>query len=757
LPLKNNKREAAMHHRGKTHFYWSAVLFSLVFTMAGVSAHAGWQYEYVENPKYYYTYSFKLDSNGQPHIVYGGDHLYYATFSGGSWQYQIVDSNLSVGGPCSLTFEAPGQPAILYPGGAETPLKWARWNGSAWIFETVLGPDDSVWCVSADSSGRPVIAYSDRIDHQLRLARWDGSSWVIESVASDDYIRSISSSISLALDSSDNPLIAFDHYDEMEEQYYLEFARWTGTDWNIEVVDSNAGGPLLVLDSSDDPIIGYAGGDRCTVKLARWAGGTWNIEAVGLGGSYGISIALDSSGHPVLAYSASGLSLARWDGVQWNIETVDSGTVWIVAPDSISFDSSGNPTICYQQGWRGINLKLAGWDGISWNLEIVDSKGDVGDYSSLVFDTAGNPAACYLDNDRNALKFARWNGSLWNIEIVDSVGGYSVRNSLALDSSGYPNISYYDSSGFTALKFARWDGAAWNIMTVSGIADMYNSLAVASMDTAVVAYTYYVPGPHDPLDEGLRLSRWNGTAWQLETVFTQSPDSAVSLALDSSDRPAISYLNNEDLRFVRWDGTQWNDAIVDTDYCSWSTSLALDSSGNPAIGYYQYVNAGLKYAKWNGTEWRLELVDSEATHGGDISLALDSSGAPSVSYFSDDCLKFARWDGSSWGIDVVDCSVNWLYRRASLALDGSGYPAISYYDYQERGLKLARRHDWSDRILRGDSVSALAEVADALLPWHDPDDVLRPLPQFERLFYQVESIERIALVKNAQSIKISRF
>ncbi len=56
-----------------------------------MSAH--WSAEAVDVQKLIYSMSFAIDSNGNPHIAYGGDHLYHAYHDGSSWQYETVDNN----------------------------------------------------------------------------------------------------------------------------------------------------------------------------------------------------------------------------------------------------------------------------------------------------------------------------------------------------------------------------------------------------------------------------------------------------------------------------------------------------------------------------------------------------------------------------------------------------------------------------------------------------------------------------------------
>ena len=58
-----------------------------------------WVIECVDCPKHFDAMtdrSLRLDSDGNPHIAYGGDHLYYAWYDGAEWQYETADETLHV-------------------------------------------------------------------------------------------------------------------------------------------------------------------------------------------------------------------------------------------------------------------------------------------------------------------------------------------------------------------------------------------------------------------------------------------------------------------------------------------------------------------------------------------------------------------------------------------------------------------------------------------------------------------------------------
>ena len=97
-----------------------------------------------------------------------------------------------------------------------------------------------------------------------------------------------------------------------------------------------------------------------------------------------------------------------------------------------------------------------------------------------------------------------------------------------------------------------------------------------------------------------------------------------SLAFGPDGNPAISYHygSGRDLKYTRWNGAAWDTETVDSaGDIGARTSLAFDASGNPAISYEDRGNHDLKYANWDGSCWEIETVDGAGDVGDYTSLA----------------------------------------------------------------------------------------------------------------------------------------
>ena len=388
----------------------------------------------------------------------------------GVWRIEIVDPD-NAGGYPSLVLDSSGYPHIAYTG-YSSDIMYANWDGAAWQIETI---DENLAhyyvSLALDDNDRPHISYisvfydydDDYYYVDLKYAHWNGSEWIIETV---DFDLGWREGTSLALDSSGYPHISYTDCNLDA----LKYAYWDGNAWQIEVVDTTNNPPWsssLELDSYDYPHISYWGG---SLWYARWDGESWQIETVDPGtwvGGY-TSLALNSSSNPCIAYYyASGWNLryAYWNGVEWQIETVDSENQTGQFP-SLALDSNDYPHISYLN-YTFRDLRYARWDGYEWLISELDFAEDYeGEHSSLVVDSSDNPHISFGDWLNADLGYAWYDPN--GFHLLDPENGEVVETTT-------PLLDWEDSPVPDHESYTLWWGEDPYFETYNEVTDIADS------------------------------------------------------------------------------------------------------------------------------------------------------------------------------------------------------------------------------------------------------------------------------------------
>lgn len=320
-----------------------------------------------------------------------------------------------------------------------------------WMTETVdsLGDVGEFASLALDSMDRPHIAYRDSANGTLKYARWTGSEWEIETVDDADW-----ECISLAIDRNDRPHISY----KDPVGWNLRYAHWNGAGWirqTVDSVDLNGMYSSIALDSNDHPHISYhvhrVGGVE-DLMYAKKTGPSWvTMVADGVPdvGEH-TSLELDNNDYPHISYSYHGimpeLMYIRWTAGGWVEESFLD--LWEGTFTSLELDSNDYPHIAY---YRSPWIWYTYWNGTDWHYDsVVDSWSQA---LSLALNDSDYPHLSYVDD--GDVYYSVWNGTDWVPEFVDYVGGAGGhRVSLALDSSGNPHIAYRDLVNLD-LKYAK--------------------------------------------------------------------------------------------------------------------------------------------------------------------------------------------------------------------------------------------------------------------------------------------------------------
>ena len=283
--------------------------------------------------------------------------------------------------------------------------------------------------------------------------------------------------------------------------------------------DAGPGSNSLAVTHCND--VNCSGGDESTVSLVS----TSVIFCC-------LSLALDASGNPVVAFHA------KFPGFQLqvlhcgnpnctagnSIELPDSTASAIDA--SLALDASGNPVVSYvsvlglTEGLKVLHCNDPDCSGGDESAVVLDPNERIA-WTSLQLDGAGNPVISYYDDLSNDLTVAHCNdpdcaGDNESIQSPDTDGDVGVFTSLALDAAGNPVISYCLVTGLPSAagipvphcddlrvmhcNDADCAGGNENIQTADefGGTGYFTSLELDAAGNPVISYSCFESPPNIP-------------------------------------------------------------------------------------------------------------------------------------------------------------------------------------------------------------------------------------------------------------------
>ena len=243
----------------------------------------------------------------------------------------------------------------------------------------------------------------------------------------------------------------------------------------------------MVVGQDGNIHLAYYDSRSSSLRYAVNRGDDWRVEVVDSRGGAGryASIALDSSGRPLVAYAAGKakameLRLARRNGSGWDVRVVDQGGVGSYA--SLVVLPQGGVRIAYYDMISKV-LKLAADVAGGFGTSVVDdgmrpsvfgqgeAKHDVGRWCSAAADQHGALAVVYFDATSGSLEYMKPGALGVSVrETVDDGAGHIVGQfaSLVFSRDGTPAVAYQDSTDLDLLLAYR-DSQEWHRVTVEGV------------------------------------------------------------------------------------------------------------------------------------------------------------------------------------------------------------------------------------------------------------------------------------------------
>jgi len=440
-----------------------------------------------------------------------------------------------------------------------------------------------------------------------------------------------------------------------------------------DAVSASGAFSSLAIDSWNNPVIAYYSAiDNLKVIHCNDVGcidDNESVETVDSGGFYN-SMKLDSDGNPIIAHSfdpsgpGDDFKIVHCNDI--NCDPIDGPESSVIVDSkargfSLQLNSFGNPVVSYQRsnGQKVYLLRCDDIDCLSFTITAVDKKGTAGDYTAMQLSQLPSsmdfPVIAYSSPNRlSVIRCDDVNCVNEPQNVVDSAASGVSFVSLELDSNEYPVVSYFDSSPRYDLKILHCNdvncfGGDESIELVDATGGESTSLELDSFGNPVVSYI---------AENKLKILHCNdpncsGGDESIIVVDDADPDanvSGTSLQLDNFGNPVVSYYDDidDDLRVLHCDDPNCDENI--------STVLAI-ASGTVDINID------------NATYTRWFSVENVNRLNGKI---VDSGGIEDPS--TQKVTTHVTWPffGDTTEVSIVEYFTRWTRNRSTVFTDWGG-------------------------------------------------------------------------------------
>jgi plastocyanin len=223
----------------------------------------------------------------------------------------------------------------------------------------------------------------------------------------------------------------------------------------LQLVADTQGGLHAAWSSSEGLYYASGTGDP--------SGTPWTMEQVTPASTVGLSLAVDDSDTPWIAYYGSGtdgpsVKVAHLDGSAWVIESVAPASSCEGCRTAVGV-VKGSPVIAYSDGGNGVSIATLAGKG--WQTSAVASTGGQG--LGMAVNGSGTTAlSYYAGTDVNVATDPLAGSSTTSAATVGATAATSdgARTSIAVDDSGTIYLGWYDSDG-DAVELATGKGDAF--------------------------------------------------------------------------------------------------------------------------------------------------------------------------------------------------------------------------------------------------------------------------------------------------------
>ena len=358
-----------------------------------------------------------------------------------------------------------------------------------------------------------------------------------------------------------------------------------------------------------------------TTYTAFFSNSNWicvGSEGFSAGATTRPSLAVDRDRTPYVAYisiedessyrEAGKVTVKKFNGTDW--ETVGSagfspGSTFDV---SLAIDGSGVPYIAYINTdssaneeadnivvMRYTNAGSTGWESVGNPNFTADSA------PSLAVSSGGTPYVAYLNSKGEAAVMKYTGSSGW--EPVGLADGFSARRtdffSLAVDKNDSPYVAYTDDTKDGKATVMKYTSIGWEAVGQAGFSAGQAHVASLKLDQNDIPYVVYL----DIENSGkLTVMKYTAsTGWESvgQAGFSAGEVECPSLALDRNGNPYVAYMDGANsykasvMKYTCSGPSGW--APVGSDGFSEGTAeypfLAIDNGGTPYVVYTDDANS----------------------------------------------------------------------------------------------------------------------------------------------------------------------
>ena len=335
------------------------------------------------------------------------------------------------------------------------------------------------------------------------------------------------------------------------------------------------------------------------------------------------AIAMDDADRPHIAFMLEAqpgfIKHGVLDNGQFQITT--PGIAYYYGPLDIAVAPNNRPAIVTHHHNQQNEVYYYQDNQGQWIEEFVMSSGHDGWDNGIVFDALGNPHTSSVDpsnfGSMDGVEYAWKDAGGWHKESIGSVPiSYMFSTSIALDGNGMPHICFY-SGNMDELYYASKASGFWQIESVATSGGMFPSLVLDSNQKPHIAYYERINGDMGKVIYANKVtSNWTfqDVGPLMNTPITFSGARRVTSLKYHNNQLHLSYGDRDVVKYARMMNGNWvSQTVVDVSGVATifgaQTSLALDSNDRPHITYFEVTNLGpldgiVKYAF-------LDIVDAD--------------------------------------------------------------------------------------------------------------------------------------------------